>query len=303
MNGTGSRRKFLKGSAALAAGALLSSPASLLRGCPAQPGSSMKFGLVTYLWGQDWDLPTLIKNCTASKVLGVELRTTHAHKVEPSLNAAERKEVKKRFADSPVTMVGIGSNERYDNPNPAVVAKAVEATKAFIKLSHDVGGTGVKVKPDRFHQGVEKEKTIEQIGKALNQLGEYAEGWGQEIRLEVHGQCSQLPTIRKIMDVAQNKNVGVCWNSNGQDLQGKGLVHNFDLVKKRFGATAHVRELEDKNYPYEKLMELFVKMDYAGWVMLEARGKPRDRVAALNQQLKLFNSMVANGRKALGKKG
>ena len=303
MNGTGSRRKFLKGSAALAAGALLSSPASLLRGCPAQPGSSMKFGLVTYLWGQDWDLPTLIKNCTASKVLGVELRTTQAHKVEPSLNAAERKEVKKRFADSPVTMVGIGSNERYDNPNPAVVAKAVEATKAFIKLSHDVGGTGVKVKPDRFHQGVEKEKTIEQIGKALNQLGEYAEGWGQEIRLEVHGQCSQLPTIRKIMDVAQNKNVGVCWNSNGQDLQGKGLVHNFDLVKKRFGATAHVRELEDKNYPYEKLMELFVKMDYAGWVMLEARGKPRDRVAALSQQLKLFNSMVANGRKALGKKG
>ena len=303
MNGTGSRRKFLKGSAALAAGALLSSPASLLRGCPAQPGSSMKFGLVTYLWGQDWDLPTLIKNCTASKVLGVELRTTHAHKVEPSLNAAKRKEVKKRFADSPVTMVGIGSNERYDNPNPAVVAKAVEATKAFIKLSHDVGGTGVKVKPDRFHQGVEKEKTIEQIGKALNQLGEYAEGWGQEIRLEVHGQCSQLPTIRKIMDVAQNKNVGVCWNSNGQDLQGKGLVHNFDLVKKRFGATAHVRELEDKNYPYEKLMELFVRMDYSGWVMLEARGKPKDRVAALAQQVKLFNSMVAKGQKTIGKKG
>ena len=300
---TGSRRTFLKGSAAAAAATLLGSPADLLQGKLPAPGSAMKFGLVTYLWGQDWDLPTLIKNCTASKVLGVELRTTHAHKVEPSLNAARRTEVKKRFADSPVTMVGIGSNERYDNPNPAVVAKAVEATKAFIKLSHDVGGTGVKVKPDRFHKGVEQEKTIEQIGKALNQLGEYADGWGQEIRLEVHGQCSQLPTIRKIMDVAQNKNVGVCWNSNGQDLQGKGLVHNFDLVKKRFGATAHVRELEDKNYPYEKLMELFVRMDYSGWVMLEARGKPKDRVAALAQQVKLFNSMVAKGQKAIGKKG
>ncbi|MEE3199858.1 MAG: TIM barrel protein [Planctomycetota bacterium] len=303
MNLTGSRRTFLKGSAAAAAATLLGSPADLLQGQLPAPGSAMKFGLVTYLWGQDWDLPTLIKNCTASKVLGVELRTTHAHKVEPSLNANERKEVKKRFADSPVTMVGIGSNERYDNPNPAVVAKAIEATKTFIKLSHDVGGTGVKVKPDRFHKGVEKEKTIEQIGKALNQLGEYAEGWGQEIRLEVHGQCSQLPTIRKIMDVAENKNVAVCWNSNGQDLQGEGLEHNFDLVKKRFGATAHVRELEDKNYPYEKLMELFVRMDYSGWVLLEARGRPKDRVAALGQQLKLFNSMVAKGQKAIGKKG
>ena len=303
MNSIESRRTFLKGSTAAAAAALLASPAELLKGAAPAPGSAMKFGLVTYLWGQDWDLPTLIRNCSASKVLGVELRTTHAHKVEPSLNADERKEVKKRFADSPVTMVGIGSNERYDNPNPAVVAKAIEATKTFIKLSHDVGGTGVKVKPDRFHKGVEQEKTIEQIGKALNQLGEYAEGWGQEIRLEVHGQCSQLPTIRKIMDVAQNKNVAVCWNSNGQDLQGEGLEHNFDLVKKRFGATAHVRELEDKNYPYEKLMELFVRMDYSGWVLLEARGRPKDRVAALGQQLKLFSSMVAKGQKAIGKKG
>ncbi|MFP6738915.1 MAG: TIM barrel protein [Planctomycetota bacterium] len=302
MNSIESRRTFLKGSTAAAA-ALLASPVNLLQGALPAPGSAMRFGLVTYLWGQDWDLPTLIKNCTASKVLGVELRTTHAHKVEPSLNAAKRKEVRKRFADSPVTMVGIGSNERYDNPNPDVVKKAVEATKAFIKLSHDTGGTGVKVKPDRFHKGVEKEKTIEQIGKTLNQLGEFADGWGQEIRLEVHGQCSQLPTIRKIMDVAQNKNVAVCWNSNGQDLEGKGLEHNFDLVKKRFGATAHVRELEDRNYPYEKLMELFVRMDYSGWVMLEARGKPKDRVAALAQQLKLFNSMVAKGQKTTGKKG
>ena len=50
-------------------------------------------------------------------------------------------------------------------------------------------------------------------------------------------------------------------------------------------------------------MELFVKMDYSGWVMLEARGKPKDRVAALSRQLKLFNSMVAKGQKTLGKKG
>ena len=301
MKNTASRRTFLRSTAGAAAASLISSPSTLLQGAISKPGSGMRFGLVTYLWGQDWDLPTLIRNCTKSRVLGVELRTTHAHKVEPSLNPAQRKEVKKQFDDSPVTMVGIGSNERYDNPNPAVVAKAIEATKTFIKLSHDVGGTGVKVKPDRFHKGVEKEKTIEQIGKALDQLGEFGADWGQEIRLEVHGQCAQLPTISKIMEVAQHKNVGVCWNSNGQDLEGKGIEHNFDLVKKRFGATAHVRELQDKRYPYQKLMELFVRMDYPGWVLLEARGKPKDRVVALAEQLELFNKMVANGRKALEK--
>jgi sugar phosphate isomerase/epimerase len=257
-----------------------------------RPGERMAFGLVTYLWGQDWDLPTLIANCQASRVLGVELRTEHAHGVEPRLNAEQRAEVAARFRDSEVTMVGIGSNERYDHPDPQALAKAIEATKAFIVLSHDVGGSGVKVKPDSFHKDVPREKTIEQIGRALNQLGEFGMGYGQEIRLEVHGQCSELPTIKAIMDVADHENVAVCWNSNNQDLIGEGLEHNFGLVRDRFGDTVHVRELDDATYPYQQLIDLLVKTDYAGWILLEGRTKPADRVAALAEQQKLFQKMV-----------
>ena len=44
----------------------------------------MRFGLVTYLWGKDMDLPTLLDVCEKSGVLGVELRTQHAHGVEPN---------------------------------------------------------------------------------------------------------------------------------------------------------------------------------------------------------------------------
>ena len=86
--------------------------------------------------------------------------------------------------------VGIGSNECYDNPDPDVLKKAIEATKAFVKLSHDVGGSGVKVKPNSFHKGVDHNTTIEQIGKSLNIVGAFAADYGQQIRLEVHGQCS-----------------------------------------------------------------------------------------------------------------
>ncbi len=37
----------------------------------------MKFGLVTYQWGKDWDLPTLISNCEKCGYEAVELRTQH----------------------------------------------------------------------------------------------------------------------------------------------------------------------------------------------------------------------------------
>jgi sugar phosphate isomerase/epimerase len=289
------RRQFMGGALAMAAGVSLapSVAAGALR------GAKMRLGLVTYLWGKDWDLPTLIANCEKAKVLGVELRTTHAHGVEPSLTAAERAEVKKRFADSPVEMVGIGSNESYDHPNPAKLAKAIEATKEFIVLSRDVGGSGVKVKPNNLPKNVPREKTIEQIGMALNTLGAFGEEHGQELRLEVHGQCSELPTIKAIMDVADHPNVGVCWNSNDQDLEGEGLEHNFNLVKGRFGATAHVRELNIGPYPYADLVKLFVAMDYTGWILLEARTKPADRIAALIEQREVWESLRTKAQAAL----
>jgi len=294
-----SRRQFLIRSSRTTAGVLAAAagPSSVVQGAPASKrGSKMRYGLVTYQWGKDWDLTTLIRNCETAKVLGVELRTTHAHGVEPSLSAQQRKEVKKRFADSPVCLVGLGSNERLDSPDPAVLNKAIEATKAFVVCSRDVGGSGVKVKPNSFHKGVPREKTIEQIGKSLNVLGAFAADYGQQIRLEVHGQCAELPIMKAIMDVADHPNAAVCWNSNQQDLKGKGLVHNFNLVKDRLGATTHVRELDSKGYPYKVLIGLFVKADYKGWIMLEASSKTKDRVKALAAQVVLFKKMVAEAQ-------
>jgi len=287
------RREFLQwaasGTAALAALPALSSAASAQE----KPGSHIAFGLVTYMWGADWDVPTLLANCKKTNVLGVELRTTHKHGVEPNLDDKQREAVRKQFAAAGVTLVGIGSNERYDHPDPANLAKAIEATKDFIRLSHDIGGSGVKVKPDSFHKDIPREKTIEQIGKALNELGEYGSGFGQQIRLEVHGQCAELPTIKAILDVATNDNVYICWNSNPQDLLGDGLEKNFHLVRKRFGETVHIHELEGKAYPWQQFFDLLVKTNYAGWLLLEAGSKPADRVAALAEQRALFDKLLA----------
>ena len=283
------RRHFLATSAAAGLAAALPSQ---LQAARLPKGNQMALGLVTYLWGQDWDLPTLIKNCEKTKVLGLELRTQHKHGVEISLNAKQRKDVRKRFEDSPVTLLGPGTNWEFHSPKPEELKRNIESAKKYVVLSHDVGGTGVKVKPNQLPKGVPAEKTIEQIGKSLNEVAEYAEGFGQQIRVEVHGRDTQkLPVMKKIMDVATHPGVTVCWNCNPTDLAGKGLDYNFELVKKRFGATCHVRELNDKKYPYARLMELLVGIDYAGWVLLECRTRPKDRIAALIEQRQLFEEL------------
>ncbi len=266
----------------------------LLSCSPSFVKSKMKLGLVTYLWGRDWDLPTLIKNCSYTGVLGLELRVEHAHGVGLGMSQVELAEVKNQFKDSPVEIVGMGTNEEFDSPDPKILAENIERAKEYIRISDAIGGSGVKVKPNKFHEGVPRAKTLEQIGRALNDLGVYAADYNQRIRLEVHGsETEELPNIKTIMDFAPHKNVGVCWNCNNADLQGGGLEYNFNLVKDRFSDIAHVRELNVGEYPYQELMNMFVKMKYKGWILLECRTDPPDRVKAMIEQREVFEKMIS----------
>lgn len=263
-------------------------------------GENIQFGLVTYMWGADWDLPTLIKNCEAAKVLGVELRIEHAHKVDVSLTPEQRWDVRGRFADSQVKLLGMGTNFEFHSPDEAELKKNIAGAKEYIKLSHDIGGTGVKVKPNALPKDVPVEKTLAQIGKALAELGDYALGFGQQIRLEVHGkETSDLGHNRTIMEAAARDNVRVCWNSNPDDLTGEGIEANFAKVKDFLGQTVHIREVNEGDYPYDKLAKLLVEADYEGYVCLEARTKPEDRVKALAEQRELFMKLVSTARQTV----
>lgn len=290
-----SRRQFLHASGALLAVAgATTNPRTAPANDANKSTAGMELGLVTYNWGQHWDLPTVIANCAATGFRGVELRTTHKHGVELALSPAERAEVRRRFEDSPVELVGLGTACEYHSNDPAVVRKNVDETREFIKLCHDCGGTGVKVRPNGLPTGVPIEKTLEQIGRALNEVAQYGADFGIEIRLEVHGRGTQeLPNIKAIMDVADRPNVGVCWNCNPTDLQGDGLAANFGLVQDRLGATVHIHDLRKTNYPWPELFALLKGRGYSGWMLVEEGTTPSDVVGAMHEVRRRWEQLVA----------
>ena len=231
--------------------------------------SKLKLGIVTYNIAKDWDVPTLIKNCAAANFQGAELRTSHAHGVEVALSKSQREEVKKQFRDSPVELMGLGSAFDYHTPDPAKLRADITATKEYIRLAHDVGAPGVKVRPNGLPPEVPKEKTLEQIGRSLREIGEFAAGHGVQIRLEVHGKGTALvPNIRTILDVADHKNVGACWNCNQSDLDGAGFDHNFNLLKPRI-FTVHMRDLYLDEYPFRKLLTGLNEAGFTGYCLAE----------------------------------
>ena len=284
------RREFIKISGAAGVGLSLISP---FYGCSQKTDQGIKFGLVTYQWGKDWDLPTLISNCEQIGYKGVELRTEHAHGVEISLTATQRADVKKRFTDSPVTCVGFGSNFEYHDPDPKKLRWNIEQTKEYIKLCHDIGATGIKVKPNTFPVEVEREKTIEQIAASLNEVGKFAKNYDQLIRVEVHGPItSKIPNMKAIFDYVTEDNVKMCWNSVPSDIQPPGLEANFSSVKQWIGDTVHVHSLNKEAYPYQELFKLLKEINFNGWILLEEGAVPDDIIGSMQEQIKIFNDMI-----------
>ena len=233
----------------------------------------MKLGIVTYNIGKDWDLDTLIANCEETGFDGVELRTTHAHGVEVELSAAERAAVRKRFDESKVEIVGLGSAFEYDAIDPEELKQHIERTKEYIRLAHDLGVSGIKVRPNKIHvdEGVEIETTLEQIGVSLAECGEFARDLGVQIRLEVHGRTTSDPVnIRKIMDYADHDNVFVCWNSNMTDLVDGSIDGNFASLQE-YIRLVHITELWNE-YPWSRLFELLRQSGYTGFCLAEIPG-------------------------------
>ena len=68
------------------------------------------------------------------------------------------------------------------------------------------------------------------------------------------------------------------------------------MLKKWFGDTVHIRELNEGNYPYQQLFNLFNAINYEGWILLEARTEPSDKIAAMKEQLSLFNKMTSKSK-------
>lgn len=251
----------------------------------------MQLGLVTYMWGAEWDLPTLIKTCQATGFAGVELRTGHKHGVEPTLSAAERRRIAELFPASGVTLVGFGTACEYQSPDRAILQKNIDQTKGFIKLAHDCGASGVKVRPNGLPPDVPVAKTLEQIGRALGELAEFGAGYGVTLRLEVHGKgTDKLAHIAQIMEVAEHPGATVCWNSNAADLEAPGLDANFKLVKDRLG-TIHIHDLVS-DYPWQRLFDLLKAAGFEGWTLLEEGSPTSDPIRVMKYYRLLWERMT-----------
>jgi sugar phosphate isomerase/epimerase len=252
----------------------------------------MHLGLVTYNLARAWDLPTLLAHCEKTGFEAVELRTTHAHGVEPELSPAERARVRETFSASGVRLLSLGTTCEFHSPDPEEVRRNIARCAEFAELARDVGAAGVKVRPNGLPEGVPVSQTLEQIGKALGECGEAAAACGAQVWLEVHGrETGDLRHIRAILDHAGHPNVLACWNSNGTDKdETGGIESNFRLVADRIGSV-HINELYRPDYPYGELFRLLRESGYQGYCLAELGAESSDPLTVMRYYKALFDAL------------
>jgi hypothetical protein len=222
---TMTRREFLKSGGAALAAAL----ARLRAAREAKNG--VRLGLTTYQIGSKWTVPELIEVLPRFGLFGVEIRTDmkYAHGLELASVKAARAEAAKRFADSPVKLVGVACGERYDSPDAAKLARAVERTRELLQFCADLGAPGLRVFPNDFHKEVPQEKTLEQIARRSSI-------W-RPSRPPLVSSCGLRRTARGAAaasgDPLQSRGpsgLRVILNSDFRDTQGEGLAANLEKV-------------------------------------------------------------------------
>lgn len=231
----------------------------------------MLLGAVTYNVLKEWDVDTIIRNLTAGRFEAVELRAEHAHRVDPSLDPAQRTAVRRKFEGSKIRLLSYGSTCEFQSPDPELRQKNVADGKRWVELAHDTGAWGVKVRPNGMPEGVPPVVTIKRIAECLKELGDYGAGRGVEIWVEVHGRTTQNPPVSAaIMKATNHSQVGLCWNSNPTDIVNGSIKPSFELLRPWI-KNVHINELANPAYPWRELFMLLRLSQYERYTLCEAQ--------------------------------
>ena len=231
-------------------------------------GVPFSLGTVTYNIAAEWDLDTILKILPKTGLTHVEFRTTHKHGVEPSLTKEQRAEIKNRCADAGVTIWGLGSVCEFHSPDPKVVAGHIETCKQFLELAHDIGARGVKVRPNGLRKDIPEADSLTQIGQALIPCGEAAANLGCEVWVEVHGADTAKPArMKAIMEACGHDSVGVCWNSNRDDIVDGSIKPSFEMLAPWI-KSCHINALYS-DYPYRELFHSLKGIGYDRVTLIE----------------------------------
>nr|AUN36726.1 hypothetical protein [uncultured bacterium] len=266
------RRRFIQTSAAVLAAAPVVVQAADKRlpigfstlGCPA------------------WDWLKILDFAQSHGFAAVELRGLQGNMdlpARPEFSSENIAKSKKQIASHGLHIACVSSSAEMHVADPQKHEQQLADARRFIDLASALGSPYVRV----FGNKIEgpREQVIERVGTSLSQLGQYAGPRGVTVIIESHGDFTDSPTLKALLEKANSKHVGLLWDAHHTFVSGKEepeftvaqlgkYIHHTHLKDSRpEGSDVHYVLTGRGTVPVKRQVEALVKIGYRGYYSFE----------------------------------
>jgi len=271
------RKEFLQTSAVLVASAIIGTSFD----------SKKKKRLLSFstLGCPDWSFQQITDFAVKHGYQGLELRGLQRqmdlYKCNEFSSEANRSATLAMMKDKGLQFVNLGSSATLHFPEGAEREKNLEEGKRFIDLAQQINCPYVRVFPNNFPKGQEKNSTIDLIIKGLVALGDHAKESKVTVLMETHGDVVKAEDLEMIMRSAEHPNVGLVWDpSNMWTVTKEPPAEVFPQLKKYIRHT-HIKDatlvdgkpqyklLGQGEVPIKEAITLLMKDGYNGYYSFE----------------------------------
>ena len=269
------RRRFLESIVAAAA-----APAVVLR---QQRPRRLPIAFST-LGCPKWDWRTILDRASALGYAAIELRGIQANMDLPTRPEFEGTRLAQSLKDLDaldLRISDLGSSVNLHDPDPAKHAKQIDDGKRFIDLAHRMKTPYVRVFGNNFVKGEPRQATIDRVAAGLRELGQYGGGSGVTVIIESHGDFTDSPTLREILQGAESSSVALLWDAHHTAVFGKEAPAETFKQLARYIRHTHLKDSKPKgddvtyvllgtgNVPVRDTVRTLAKGGYHGYYCFE----------------------------------
>ncbi|HXN21602.1 MAG TPA: sugar phosphate isomerase/epimerase family protein [Candidatus Dormibacteraeota bacterium] len=206
------RRQFIQ-TTALAASAL---PAALRAA-----GKRLPIGFST-LGCPAWDWLKILDFAQQNGFAAVELRGLQGNMDLPSrpeFSSTQIAHSKKDVAARGLHLACLGSSANMHDTDPQKHEQQLSDARRFIDLASTLEVPYVRVFGNKLVGP--REQALEQIAASLQSLGQYAGAKNVTVLIESHGDFTDSPSLREILEKSNSPHVGLLWDAHHTFVTGK----------------------------------------------------------------------------------
>jgi sugar phosphate isomerase/epimerase len=177
-----------------------------------------------------WDWNTIVRNTSSWGFAALELRGIQDQMDLTKCAEFSGTRLKGTLQDlsaADLKISDLGASAQMHEPDRVKRAKHMDEARRFIDLAHQLHSSYVRVFPNEFVHGEDKQVTFARISDGLHELGEYARPSGVTVIVESHGEFRRAPDLIAILEGAKSKNVGFLWDAHHTCVEGEKPADTF----------------------------------------------------------------------------